>query len=232
MHFRGCGNDENRLARSYHSGDTCDAKSLIQSLKTTYPKSKLHSIGYSLGGNMLLKLLGESGKNSLLTSAIAISVPMQLESSANSMNSGFSKLYQYRLMATLKKQLLQKYLSHDIYELIALKKDKVKDLKSFWEFDDAYTAPIHGFSSACEYYEKSSSKQFLKDIQTKTLIIHSSDDPFMSKEVIPRSDELSNSINFELYSHGGHVGFVSGSILNPKYWLEERIVEYFKSTSI
>jgi len=226
MHFRGCGKEPNRLPRSYHSGDTGDAKAWIEHLQKTYHDTPLYAIGYSLGGNMLLKLLGEWGDASALEAAIAVSVPMQLESSANKMNSGFSRLYQYRLMKALNKSLEEKYNYHDIEKLIGLKKEEVKNLSNFWEFDDAYTAPIHGFKDAKEYYAKSSSKQYLKDITTKTLIVHAFDDPFMSEDVIPTEEELSPTITFELYPCGGHVGFVAGTIFKPHYWLETRILNF------
>lgn len=105
----------------------------------------------------------------------------------------------------------------------------MKKLKNFWEFDGAYTAPIHGFQSAQDYYTKSSAKQFLKNIKTNTLIIHSLDDPFMTPSILPKNEDVSNHVKIELYKKGGHVGFVAGTILNPQYWLEQRIVCYFKN---
>ena len=227
MHFRGCGSRPNRLARAYHSGDTADAKYLIEQLKARYHDSPLFATGYSLGGNMLLKLLGEMGDNALLDGAMAVSAPMALESSANRINSGFSKLYQYNMMRSLRHSLREKYRYHDIEKEIGLKKDDIKHLRTFWEFDDAYTAPMHGFRDAKEYYEKSSSKPYLKAIMIPTLIIHAQDDPFMGKEVIPSDDELSKEITFELYASGGHVGFVAGSVLRPHYWIEERMLDFF-----
>lgn len=231
MHFRGCSNIPNRLPRSYHSGDTEDAKSWILYLKKKFPTNPLIAIGYSLGGNMLLKLLGEWGEDSPLLFAVAVSAPMQLESSANSINRGFSKIYQYRLMHSLKKQLEVKYSQFDMESLIGLKRENIQKLKTFWEFDEAYTAPIHGFKNAKDYYQKSSSKQFLKDIKTKTLIIHARNDPFMNDEVIPKSSELSNSIQLEVYDHGGHVGFVGGKKFGFEYWLESRILEFIKKSN-
>ena len=227
MHFRGCGEEMNRLPRSYHSGETGDAKSLIVHLQKQYHDSPLYAIGYSLGGNMLLKLLGELGEACPLKAAMVVSAPMQLDSSANYINKGFSKLYQHRLMRLLNQSLEKKYDYHDMEKLIGLKREDVKKLRSFWEFDDVYTAPIHGFKDAKEYYAKSSSKQYLKDITTSTLIIHAFDDPFMGDEVIPNEEELSSSIKLELYPTGGHVGFVSGSIFKPHYWLESRMLDFF-----
>jgi len=228
MHFRGCSPKTNRLARSYHSGDTTDAMEWLKDLKNKYPQNSIMAIGYSLGGNMLLKLLGEYGENSLIKKAVSISAPMQLDISADTMDRGISKLYQYRLMEDLKATLLAKYKLYDMKSLIGIDEEGVKKLKNFWEFDDVYTAPIHGFSSAKDYYEKSSSKQYLKTITTDTLILHSLDDPFMTAEVLPNEDEISLHVELEVYPHGGHVGFVSESFYKPKYWLEDRIVSHFK----
>jgi predicted alpha/beta-fold hydrolase len=231
MHFRGCSGLANRLPRSYHSGDTADAKSWISHLQREFPKNSIVCVGYSLGANMLLKLLGEYKDNSPISLAVAVSAPMKLSSSADAINKGISKIYQYYLMRALKKQLLEKYDKHNMNSLIALKREDIPKLKTFWEFDEAYTAPIHGFKNAKDYYNKSSSKQFLKYITTKTLIIHSKDDPFMCEKVIPDKNELSNSIELELYPDGGHVGFITGDIFNIEYWLEDRILEFIKNIS-
>ena len=112
---------------------------------------------------------------------------------------------------------------------ITIEKKDIKNLKTFWDFDGAYTAPVHGFKSAQDYYTKCSSKQFLKNIKTPTLIIHSSDDPFMTRSIIPNKEELSKYITLELSSSGGHVGFIAGTLFKPEYWLEKRVTSYFKS---
>jgi len=228
MHFRGCSGKENRLPRSYHSGDTEDAGAWISHLKNHYPNTPLYAVGYSLGGNMLLKLLGEQGSASLLSAAVSISAPIQLDISAKRMERGFSKLYQYYLLHDLKASLRQKYKDHDMQSLIGLNLKEIGKIKNFHAFDGVYTAPIHGFDSADDYYQKSSARQFLKTIKTPTLIIQAVDDPFMTDEILPEKVELSPSITIEVYPHGGHVGFVSGSLLQPTYWLEERIVSYFE----
>ena len=229
MHFRGCSGKPNRLAKSYHSGETLDAKAWIHHVHTTFPQAKLFAVGYSLGANMLLKLLGEEGERTLLSGAVCVSPPMQLEVSATQMDRGFAKFYQYILLRDLKRLLLQKYEHHDIKSLIGLDKNEVKKLSNFWEFDAAYTAPIHGFGSAQEYYEKSSAKQYLIHIRIPTYIIHAVDDPFMSEKILPTREELSPNITLQVSKNGGHVGFIAGNLREPQYWLEERILEYFKS---
>ncbi|MEA1982498.1 MAG: hydrolase [Campylobacterota bacterium] len=226
MHFRGCTGVDNSLPRSYHSGDSGDALEFLRSLKEEFPDSKLYGVGYSLGANMLLKLLGEVQGDSLIDKAVAVSPPMRLDVCSNRMNRGFSRYYQHRLVKDLNRALDKKYDKHDMNSLLNLKRQDIKKLKTFWEFDGAYTAPIHGFESAQDYYTKSSSKQYLIDIQTPTLIIHSEDDPFMSKEVIPQESELSSAVELELTQKGGHVGFIGGTLFKPEYWLEKRICRY------
>lgn len=228
MHFRGCSGKPNRLPRSYHSGDTNDAKFLITHLQTFYPKVSLFAVGYSLGGNMLLKMLGEFATSSPLTACVSISAPMQLDICATQMNKSFSKIYQSSLVENLKKTLLEKYKIYNMKSLINIDESEVKKIKTFWEFDELYTAPIHGFTSAKDYYAKSSSKQYLKEIQTNTLIIHALDDPFMTPDVLPTRDEYSPKVHLEVFEHGGHVGFIGGNIFKPKFYLEDRIVSYFK----
>jgi len=229
MHFRGCTGNDNKLPRSYHSGDSGDALEFIRSVKKEFPDSKLYAVGYSLGANMLLKLLGEIKENSLLEKVVAVSPPMQLDLCSDRMNIGFSRYYQHRLVKDLNKALDKKYDKHDMQALINLKRQDIKNINTFWEFDGAYTAPIHGFESAQDYYTKSSSRQYLKYIQTPTLIIHSIDDPFMTVDIIPSVDELSDSVTLELSKKGGHVGFIGGTLFKPEFWLEKRVVEFLKN---
>ena len=217
MHFRGCSGVENELPRSYHSGESQDALEWINHLISSFPNSKVFTVGYSLGGNMMLKLLGELGDKSPIVAAISVSAPLQLDICANKMDRGFSKFYQYILLKDLNRALKKKYDKFNMNSHLKMKKSEIKNLKTFWDFDGAYTAPIHGFASAQDYYTKCSSKQFLKDIKTPTLIIHSSDDPFMTTEVLPKEEEISKYVKLEISKYGGHVGFIGGSIFKPNY---------------
>jgi predicted alpha/beta-fold hydrolase len=229
MHFRGCSGKPNRLPRSYHSGDTADAKAWIATVHQRYPTNPLFAIGYSLGGNMLLKLLGEWGNNAPIKAAVSVSAPLQLDKCAEHMESGFSRFYQYLLIKHLKHSLLKKFQQHAMQALINIKQQQVKKLVTFSEFDDAYTAPIHGFKSATDYYCQSSAKQYLKMIRIPTLIIHALDDPFMTPDVVPKADELSSIITLDLSMNGGHLGFIGGYFFKPDYWLEGRIIHYFNN---
>ena len=228
MHFRGCSGKPNKLPRSYHSGETHDARECIAFIQKHYKPSKLYGIGYSLGANMLLKLLGELGDISVFDKAVAISPPMKLDICANQMNKGFSRYYQHRLIKDLKKALLQKYEQFDMEKYLHVSKEDIKKIKTFWEFDDVYTAPIHGFDSAQDYYTKSSSFQFLKKIQTPTMIIHAKDDPFMTPDVIPTQKDISSFITLNILENGGHVGFVDGDLKKTHYWLEKAIVKFLQ----
>ncbi|MCW8930781.1 MAG: hydrolase [Gammaproteobacteria bacterium] len=232
MHFRGCSDEMNRLPRSYHSGDTADAKAWIERLQQRYPNRQIFSIGFSLGGNVLLKLLGEWGNSSPLCAAVSISAPLQLDVCATQMNQGFSKFYQYVLLKELKCSLIKKYDVFDMKSMIGIEATEVNNLKSFWDFDDVYTGPIHGFKSAEDYYQQCSSKQYLPAITTKTLIIQALDDPFMSSEILPDQETIPANIQLEIHNSGGHLGFISHHILKPHYWLENHVIDFFKIMSI
>jgi len=223
MHFRGCSGEHNLKDRSYHSGETADLRFLVDTLRKRHPEATLSAVGYSLGGNALLKYLGEYKDDSQLTAVTAVSVPYTLSNSAAKLEKGFSRLYQRHLLNRLINKTLSKFQDRQAPVDIA----NINNLNTFQLFDHHITAPIHGFKSGDDYYEQSSSRQYLNKITTPTLLIHSKDDPFMSVEAIPRQDELSASVILELSNHGGHVGFVSGDVpWNAKYWLEQRIPEF------
>lgn len=226
LHFRGCSGEPNRLARSYHAGETADLAALTDTLRNREPGVRLAAVGYSLGGNVLLKWLGELGARAPLFAAVAVSVPFDLEQAVARLGRGFSRLYQRRMLrclcAVARVKFKHRSCPIDYTGLIRL--------RNLRDYDNKVTAPLHGYVNADEYYAKCSSRQYLKGIGIPTLILHAADDPFMTPAVIPRPDELSESISFELSERGGHVGFVSGNLpWEPRYWLETRIPEYLAS---
>lgn len=223
MFFRGCNGSPNRKLRSYHSGDTEDLKSVIQHLKDKGSK-QIALVGYSLGGNVTLKYMGEDITDEAVICATAVSVPLLLADCATRMNRGFSRIYQFVLLRRLIKKVLQK---QDLFHQAGITTNPTT-LKTFKTFDETFTAPIHGFKSANDYYQKSSSRQFLSGIKKQTLIIHAKDDPFMTKDVIPPDSELSEEITLELSEFGGHVGFISGKWFKPRFWLEQRIYQFIQ----
>lgn len=225
MYFRSCGDEPNRLARGYHSGETDDLQTVVEYINHKTRKRIFAIIGFSLGGNVLLKWLGEQDRADLLHTAIAISVPFKLAHAGQRLEKGISRLYQKHLMKQLVKKYRLKQLKHQ-----SLLPIKLNIIKTFYEFDDRVTAPLHGFKNADDYYEKCSSEQFLTFIRQPTLIIHAKDDPFMWRQTSPSESLLSKSITLELSEHGGHAGFVSGRIpFCPVYWHEQRILDWLKS---
>ena len=225
MYFHGCSNEVNRLPRAYHSGETTDLDAVVQHLKTRYPDKPIYAVGFSLGGNVLLKWLGETGSDNPLTAAAAISVPFDLDNTATKLNSGISRIYQRYFMDKLHRSL-QRKISH-----VELPVDVLTALqsKTIREYDDQVTAPLHQFRDADDYYQQSSSRHYLHAIAKPTLIIHAEDDPFMTRAAIPTQAELSDQITLELCRHGGHVGFIAGHAFKPVYWLEQRLSDYIMS---
>lgn len=217
MFFRGCDGKPNEKARSYHSGDTGDLKQVINHL-TTHGTQRLALLGYSLGGNVTLKYLGEGHDHPQIICGTAVSVPLNLDICAKRMDRGFSKIYQYELLHRLKDKVKRKRRL-----LINAGFDPDRVSRNFVDFDDAYTAPLHGFQDAQHYYRECSSRQFLQHINKPTLIIHAIDDPFMTETVIPDQNELSPHVKLELSQHGGHVGFIEKGLWKQQNWLEPRI---------
>ena len=238
LNFRGCSGEYNRLARCYHSGETEDIHFVYQTLRHREPTTPFAAIGFSLGGNVLLKWLGEQGNQIELFAAVAVSVPLVLSMCASKLDKGFSRLYRANLLRELKDYVREK--QQHLEKLGAAgEAEKIKQLgdlssiHSFWQYDDCVVAKLHGFKNAHDYYQRSSSRQFLKTITVPTLLIQSLDDPFMTSEVLPCSTELSSVIQLEITQGGGHVGFVTGkNPFKPVYWLEKRILEFlFQSVS-
>ncbi len=226
MHFRGCSDRANRLPRSYHSGETGDAKQLLNWLQKEYKDAPLAAVGFSLGGNMLLKLQAELATESVFKAVVSVCAPMLLSACADRLNKGFSKIYQAYLLKHLKAKLRLKAGQHDYEKLINLNTESINQLKTFWQFDDWVTAPLHNFTGVDDYYRRSSARQYLKSISSPSLILQALDDPFMTADIIPDNSELSATTVMELSRHGGHVGFIGGSVMKPEYWLETRVPEY------
>ena len=226
MYFRGCSGEPNRLPRNYHSGDTGDLQTVIRHIGKSNPGKPLAVIGYSLGGNVLLKWLGEQGDKATVTTAVAISVPFDLDRVARRLEQGISRIYQGHLLKKLRQSVRAKAGIHP--PPVPLR--ELPGLKTFRQFDNAITAPLHGFRDVDDYYSQSSSRQYLRHIDIPVLIIHALDDPFLPSGAIPKDAELSRAVTLELSRHGGHVGFVSGNTpLVAHYWLERRICSHLQA---
>jgi predicted alpha/beta-fold hydrolase len=226
LHFRDCGDYRNPLPRRYHAGETGDIRHFLQTLHDQGQTGPIFAVGYSLGGNILLKYLGESGAGSRLQAAGAVCVPLNLHICAEALNQGFSKYYQRLLLKNMKSSVQRKF----DRDTAAFDWDRAMAAEDFAEFDDAVTAPLHGFDGMNDYYDKCSSAQFLKDVARPTLVINSLDDPFMTPEVIPHHDKLSEHVTLEISDAGGHVGFVEGGTpWRPRYYLPRRILDFLES---
>ncbi|MGF1760231.1 hydrolase [Photobacterium sagamiensis] len=225
MHFRGCSGEINRQARGYHSGETSDARFFIDWLKQQFPDAPLYAVGVSLGGNMLVNYLAETGDESGLTAAQVISPPLDLEACSVRIQQGFSRIYQQYLLNSLKNTLAKKITA--LPDAMPVASEQVQHIQSLWQFDDQVTAPLHGFKDAADYYQQCSGLSKLHQVKIPLRIIHAKDDPFMTQRVIPLQP-LPANIDYHLTANGGHVGFVSGSWRNPDFWLEKTVPEWFK----
>jgi predicted alpha/beta-fold hydrolase len=223
MYYRGCSEEINRLPVTYHFGRSDDFDSVLRHIQNKHPQTPLHAVGYSMGGNVLLKWLGEHPEENILQSAAAVSPPFDLRSCSANIRKGLGRFYQWYIMREVRHYLRRKYSYPD--SPIDLK--KVIATKSFWDLDEKVTAPINGFPDALTYYQSSSCKSWLKHITTNTLIIHAQDDPLIPSDSYPSCDKLSKKIRFEISRHGGHVGFIGGSISQPEFWLDQRILKFF-----
>jgi len=231
INWRGCSGEPNLLPRAYHSGASDDLAEVIGHLQASRPMAPLHAVGYSLGGNVLLKYLGETGSSCPLRKAAAVSVPFRLDQCADRIGLGFSRVYQAHFMKAMvayvrdKQQRFQREgLLNHLGALQSL--GPLHGMRTFWDFDGRFTAPLHGYSDAQDYYRRASSRYYLPAIATPTLLIQAADDPFVFRHSVPEPTELSATTTLELHRRGGHVGFVEGSPLKPGYYLERRIPQW------
>lgn len=227
LHFRDCGDYRNRLPRRYHAGETNDLRYFLDTLHEV-PEAAKHSgpllaVGYSLGGNVLLKYLGESGDETPLRAAAGVCVPLNLHTCAEALNQGFSKVYQRHLLKRMKSAVKRKFNPHTA----AFDWNSAMAARTFGEFDDTVTAPLHGFDGMQDYYDKCSSMRFLSGIKRPTLIINALDDPFMTEDVIPPESALSDDVTLEVSCCGGHVGFIEGgNPWRPTFYLPHHILDF------
>lgn len=222
MYYRGCSDQANRLPVTYHFGRTEDFAIVLTHIQQQHPCTPLYAVGFSMGGNILLKWLGENQTQQIIRAAVAVSTPYDLRRSSVNIRQGKGRLYQWLLMRDLRRYLAKKY----NYANAPIDLKKMKKIKSFWDLDEKITAPLNGFKNAVDYYHSTSCKPWLKEIMTDTLIIHALDDPMVPKHSLPNETELSKKITLEISPHGGHVGFVSGSLTQPIFWTDHRIMDY------
>jgi predicted alpha/beta-fold hydrolase len=221
--FRGCSGEMNKQLRMYHSGSTEDLETVVNYIKPKY--DEIYMVGFSMGGNLTLKYLGERGTelDNKIKGAVTFSVPTDLAGSSEKLEKWYNRIYMNRFLGTLKSKLVIKQALFP--NVISL--SNFESIKTFREFDERYTAPMHGFKNADDYYIKCSSKQFIPKITIPTLIVNAKDDPFLTKSCYP-IDECKNHelVYLEMPKGGGHVGFM---IAGGVYWSEKRALEFLRS---
>ena len=228
MNFRSCSGEPNRLPRSYHGGETSDLTWLLERVMERNPESPILCAGISLGGNVLLKYLGEQGESlsSRIRGAATISAPFDLKASAHQLEKGSSRFYMGQLVRKLRAKALVKLKQYpDLFDRQAL-----LNVRTMEEFDDVVTAPVHGFPDAEAYWAASSSKTFLAKIRRPTLLLNAQDDPFLPSSALPERAVSENQyLSAEFPAAGGHVGFVTGSWPgSPVPWAELRAVQFLE----
>lgn len=225
-HLRGCSGFPNRMARAYHSGDTDDLSFMIRTVVSRLPAAQWHGIGVSLGGNTLLRYLGTTPAADIpLAAAAAVSTPLDLVASGNHLSDSFigKQLYCRYFMGSMRHKVLDK--AKRFPGLIDVL--RFSHIKTLREFDDLYTAPMHGFRNALDYWTRASSLPVLPEIQTPTLVLNARNDPFVPDASLPGPQAASSSVLLHQPSDGGHVGFVSGGFPGHLNWLPKRLAQYF-----
>lgn len=225
VHFRGCNGELNRRPRAYHSGDSAEIDWILRRLKRRHGIAPLYAVGVSLGGNALLKWLGETGASARewVDRAAAVSAPVNLMAAGNALDHGFNLIYVRHFLATMKKKALAK-LRHfpGLFDGA-----KVRAAPTLRIFDNLVTAPLHGFRDTDDYWTRASAKPLLRHIGVPTLMINARDDPFLPCGALPAPHEVAPPVVLEQPENGGHVGFVSGPFPGNLGWLPQRILEFF-----
>lgn len=227
--FRGCSHEPNRLLRMYHSGETEDLHRVISHALETHPATSLDLLGFSLGGNLTLKYLGEcpARLSPRLHRAVVFSVPCDLACSSQQLSLAKNRIYMERFLVAMRAKLrAKKRLFPDLLDLTGLEK-----IRTFQDFDDRYTAPIHGFRDAADYWQRNSCRQFLPAIRLPSLLMSAENDPFLGKSCYPREEAAASEwFHFEAPKTGGHVGFSSFG-QRGEYGSESRALEFLESPS-
>jgi predicted alpha/beta-fold hydrolase len=225
VHFRGCSGEANRLPRAYHSGDAREIGWILERLRAGNAAAPLYAAGVSLGGNALLKWLGESGTSALevIDRAAAVSAPLDLMAAGAALGRGFSLVYARNFLLTLRRKSLAKLARHPgLFDAA-----RVRAASTLREFDDLVTAPLHGFRDTDDYWTRASSKPGLGNIQVPTLVINARNDPFLPATALPGPGEASAAVTLEQPDEGGHVGFVAGPFPGRFDWLPARLLRFF-----
>lgn len=227
VHFRGCSGEINRLRRAYHSGDSAEIDWILRRLRQLNGTSQLYAVGVSLGGNALLKWLGEQRAAALgsITAAAAISAPVDLMAAGNALDAGFNLIYTRNFLVTMKHKTLAKLGAFpDLCDRTLMLASR-----TLREFDNVVTAPLHGYRDTDDYWTNASSKPLLRHIKAPTLMINARNDPFLPACALPQPNEVSENVSLEFPATGGHAGFAGGNFPGRLDWLPQRVMAYFSS---
>jgi len=224
-HFRGCSGEPNRLPRAYHSGDSEEGDWLLRRVHSRYPDAPLYAVGISLGGNMLAKWLGERGSDAgFVTAAASIGSPLDLAAGGRALARGFNLVYTAMFLATLRRKALAKI---GRFPGIA-SPDEVRASRNLYEFDNAYTAPVHGFRDTDDYWSRASGKPWLRSVQVPHLVLNARNDPFVPAASLPPAQDVSRFVHLEQPEEGGHIGFARGRPPGDLGFLPERLLRFFE----
>jgi predicted alpha/beta-fold hydrolase len=226
VHFRGCGGRPNRFARAYHSGDSAEMEWMLERFRRSH-RNRIGVVAVSLGGNVLLKWLGEAGPQArrLIDGACAISAPMDLVAAGTALDRGFNRLYTWNFLRTLRRKTALKLRTH----AMPIDAGALTRTRTLRGFDDLVTSQLHGFRDAMDYWSRSSSKPGLKNIAVPTLVLNARDDPFLPAWALPDRDAVSDWVTLDFPRHGGHVGFVTGRFPGSLRWLPERVLSFLET---
>ena len=225
-HFRGCSGEDNRLPRAYFAGDSAEVERILRHVKGRFPDAPVYAVGVSLGGNALLRWLGESGAaaKALVARAAAVSAPLDLTAAGNTLDQGFNRqVYTARFLVTLKQKALKKAQQFPG----TLDAEAIAAATTFREFDTLVTARLHGYRDADDYWLRASSKPLLQSVRVPTLIINAKNDPFLPAWALPTAAEVSSDVTLEQPDSGGHVAFPSAPFPGNIDWLPQRLMQYF-----
>lgn len=224
-HFRGCSGEPNRLPRAYHSGDAEEISWILRRFRSESQRAPLYAVGVSLGGNALLKWLGEDeGAKEVLDLAAAVSAPLDLMAAGDALGRGFNLVYARAFLSTMKQKGEGKL--HRFPGLFD--GEAMRRARTLREFDEVVTAPLHGFRDTDDYWTRASSKPVLRNIEVRTLLINARNDPFLPEAALPRIDQVSARVRCEFPAEGGHAGFVSGRFPGQLRWLPLRLIRFFR----
>jgi predicted alpha/beta-fold hydrolase len=224
-HFRGCSGEPNRLPRAYHSGDADEGDWILRAVARRWPAARVHAVGISLGGNMLAKWLGERGQDAAFVAAAAsIGAPLDLAAGGAALARGFNRVYTKMFLVTLRRKALEK--AERFPGLVRV--EAIRAARNLYEYDNEYTAPVHGFRDTDDYWSRASAKPWLAGVKVPHLVLNALNDPFVPAASLPHAGEVSRFVRLEQPRAGGHIGFAQGWPPGNLEFVPRRLLEFFE----